>query len=113
MIAAALVFLVGQVNLAHGVFFSILPFNGVLFTHLIGSRSFLLGLVMFLSLMIVLGEIVAARVPVRCGQWALFALFLLGASDAKIVLLPLMLAALILYAGWLCCRSGSSPCRLA
>jgi hypothetical protein len=79
----------------------VIPFRGVLFTFLIGSPSFLLGLVLFVPLIVLVGErIVALDQGRRRGEWALVTLFVIGASDAKIVLLPLVATALVLFAAW-------------
>ena len=56
---------------------------------------------LFLPLVILVGERIRAR-PERilAGEWILIALFMVGASDAKVTILPLLVAALALYAGW-------------
>jgi hypothetical protein len=79
----------------------IIPFRGLLFTFLIGSPSFLLGLVLFVPLVVLVGERIVAPAGERHrGEWALVTLFVVGASDAKVVLLPLVATALVLFAAW-------------
>lgn len=102
LIAVMLVLFIGELQLdpRHtGV--SQLPFAGIFFTLLTYSPSFLFGLVLFLPLIALLGERLGdrtERVPGR--EWVLLALFMIGASDAKVAILPLTLAALLLYAAW-------------
>src|SRR4029079_9994018 len=76
-------------------------FFGLFFTFLIRSPSFLLGLVLFIPLVILIGERIRSR-PERtmAGEWILIALFMIGASDAKVTILPLLIAALGTYAVW-------------
>jgi hypothetical protein len=100
--AACLALFVGQIRLdARNTFLAHTPFLGLFFTFLLRSPSFLFGLVILLPLMTLLGEIFADRGGrPRLGDWLLVVLFMVGASDAKITILPLVLVALILYAGW-------------
>ncbi len=108
--AVCLVFLVGQVNLNHDAPFASLQFLGVLFTYLVGSPSFVIGLVIFLPIVILLGTLVrnqGSDPPI--GTWALLLLFFIGASDAKIVLLPLVLGSLVLFSGWMWITERKAP----
>jgi hypothetical protein len=96
---AALVVFVGQLRLddRHTVL-SHTPFLGFFFTYLFRSPSFLFGLVIFVPLVTLLGERLAApRDGVRRGNWALIALLMVGASDAKVAILPVVFGALVLY----------------
>lgn len=102
--AAGLVFFVGemQMDASHSLFS--LPFTGVLFTLMLLSPSFLFGLVMFVPLVTLLGERIAPQADAaQTGGWLLVAIFIVGASDAKVSILPLVLVALLLYAAskWL------------
>ena len=102
LIAACLAFFVGELRLdASNTFLAHTPFFGLFFTFLFRSPSFLLGLVLFVPLVILVGERIRAR-PERIlvGEWILIALFMVGASDAKVTILPLLIAALALFAGW-------------
>ena len=56
-------------------------------------------MVVFVPLIILLGERLTARGSSRVGDWLLVIIFMVGASDAKITILPLVLGALVLYAG--------------
>jgi hypothetical protein len=100
--AAGLAFFVGQLRLdARQDVLSHNPFFGFFFTYLFRSPSFLLGLVIFVPLITLLGERLAARADeLRTREWLLVALFAIGASDAKIALLPLIFVALALYVAW-------------
>ncbi|MEA2305609.1 MAG: hypothetical protein QOH43_2889, partial [Solirubrobacteraceae bacterium] len=91
---------VGQLRLDSGqTFFAHAPFSGLFFTYLWRSPSFVLGLVLLVPLIILLGErLRAGRVRGANGEWALAVLFMVGASDAKITILPLLLVGLGLYA---------------
>ncbi len=96
LIAACLAFFVGELRLdASNTFLAHTPFFGLFFTFLFRSPSFLLGLVLFVPLVILVGERIRAR-PERilAGEWILIALFMVGASDAKVTILPLLIAAL-------------------
>lgn len=100
LIAAALVFFVGdlQMDASHSIF-SQLPFVGVLFTFLITSPSFMFGLVIFTPLIVMVAEhITAKKGETRLGDWVLLGLFAIGATDAKVSILPLVLAALAAFA---------------
>jgi hypothetical protein len=102
--AAGLAVFVGQLRLdSRHTVIADTPFLGPLLTYLFRSPSFVFGLIVFVPLMTVLGERIATRERVRVGDWALIALLMIGASDAKVVILPLVLVALVLYAavGWL------------
>jgi hypothetical protein len=102
LIAACIAFFIGELRLdASDTFLAHTPFFGLFFTYLFRSPSFLLGLVMFVPLMILLGERITAKAQTtRPGDWLLLALFIVGASDAKVSILPLVFASLLLFAGW-------------
>jgi hypothetical protein len=102
LIAACLALFVGQVTLDFTTAWSQFPsFLGVFFTFLITSPSFLYGLVLLTSLIVLIGERITDRSGAgRVGDWLLIALFAIGASNAKVAILPMMLVALALYAGW-------------
>jgi hypothetical protein len=102
LIAACLALFIGELQLdaRQDPSFHV-PFLGAFFTYLYVSPSFLFGLVIFVPLITLLGErITIGEGVIRPGEWLLVALFTIGASDAKVALLPLVLAALLLYAGW-------------
>ena len=102
LVAACLVLFVGELQMdTTDEFVSVIPFLGTFFIYLRDSPSFLLGLVMFLPLATLIGERMADRKGLgRPGDWILVGLLAIGASDAKIVLLPLLAGGLVLYAGW-------------
>jgi hypothetical protein len=101
LLAASLVFFVGelQMDLRQNVVHA--PFTGFFFGSLLVSPIFLFGLVFLVPLITLLGEQFATRhASLQRGNWLLIALFMVGASDAKIVILPVVLFALLLYAVW-------------
>lgn len=102
LIAACIAFFIGELRLdANHTFLAHTPFLGLFFTFLLRSPSFLFGLVIFVPLITLLGERVADDDDAtRPGDWLLLALFAIGASDAKVSILPLVLVALLIYAGW-------------
>lgn len=101
LIAAALVLLIGELRLdASQSFLAHTPFFGLLFTNIVRSPSFLFGLVLFVPLMILLGERLSARAGPQARDWLLVGLFMVGVSGAKISILPVVIAALCIYAGW-------------
>jgi hypothetical protein len=111
LIAACIAFFIGELRLdASETFLAHTPFFGLFFTLLIRSPSFLLGLVLFVALIILVGERIRHR-PERgtIGEWILIALLMVGASDAKVTILPLLVAALALYGGWRLLDSGRIP----
>jgi hypothetical protein len=98
LLAALLAFLVGEVRLdPSATFADHTPFFGLFFTLLFRSPSFLLGLVLFLPLIVLIGEALRRRDRLRSGQWLLVGFLMVGASDAKVSILPLLLAALLAY----------------
>jgi hypothetical protein len=102
LIAAALAFFIGELRLdpSH-TFLAHTPFLGLFFTLLFRSPSFLLGLVIFIPLITLVGErITCENGRGRLGEWLLVALFMVGASDAKISILPLLIAALVVFAAY-------------
>ena len=109
LVAAALAFFIGELRLdpSH-TFLAHTPFFGIFFTFLFRSPSFLLGLVIFIPLITLVGErITGGSGKARLGEWLLVALFMVGASDAKVSILPLLIAALVVFAAY----AGSPPAR--
>ena len=102
LIAAILILFVGQVALDHSTQISSFPmFMGVFFTFLVSSPSFLFGLVLLVPLILLVGQRITDRTrPGRAGDWILIAIFAVGASNAKVAILPMMVAALAIYATW-------------
>jgi hypothetical protein len=102
LIAACIAFFIGELRLdASHTLLAHIPFFGLFFTYLFRSPSFLFGLVIFVPLITLLGERLTAKAQtVRPGDWLLLLLFMVGASGAKVSILPLGFAALLLYAGW-------------
>jgi hypothetical protein len=102
LIAACLALFIGELQLdARANPLVQTPFEGVFFLFLFISPTFLFGLAMLVPLITLLGERLSD--PDGVGgprEWLLVGVFLTGASDAKAVLLPLILGALLLYAGW-------------
>ncbi len=100
VVAAGLVFLVNQVNLHHAGPFAHTAFQGVLPTYLHLSPSVVFGLVFLVPLLILVGEaIVSPPGDTGVGDWVVIALLMVGASDAKVVILPMIVASLVLYGG--------------
>lgn len=102
LIGACLVMLVGQLQLdVRDTFQAQTPFIGVFFTFLTTSPSFLFGLVLFVPVLTVIGQRLRSKSPPgRFGDWLVLALLVIGASDAKIVVLPLLAGGLCLFAAW-------------
>jgi hypothetical protein len=102
VIAACLALFIGELRLdANLSFLAHTPFLGLFFTFVLRSPSFLLGLVFFIALLVLIGERIADREQAaRPGEWLLLAIFAVGASDAKVAILPLVAVALATYAGW-------------
>ena len=99
LIAACLVFFISELRLdPRGSLAAHTPLLDLSFIFMYRSPSHLLGLVIFVPLITLLGEQVAARdQPRQVGKWLLVFIFMLGASDAKVTILPLVLGALVLY----------------
>ena len=113
LVAITLLLFVGELQLdpARGGV-SNFPFGGIFFTLLSWSPSFLFGLVLMMPLIYLLGERLRARDQQgSAGYWALIGLLMIGASDAKVAILPLLVVALVLYASrqWLRSRTISWP----
>ena len=106
LVAAALALFAGELQLdPRSSEFLHSPFVGVSFTLLLNSPSFLLGMALFIPLVALLGECVASRAaPASKAAWALIALFMIGASDAKVTILPLAIVALAGFATWIFLR---------
>ncbi len=79
-------------------------FLGTLFTLILASPSFVLGIVILIPLLVLLAERLASERG-TLAEWALLALLVVGASGAKITILPLLALALVFYAGWLLLRT--------
>jgi hypothetical protein len=74
------------------------PFLKVFFAHLISSPSFTFGVVLYLPLLILMGERLRSEPEIGApGDWILLALLGCGASNAKVTILPILLVALALY----------------
>lgn len=102
ILAVFLVLLVGELQLdtTQSVLTRV-PFLGLFFTFLLSSPTFIFGLVFFVPLTMLLGELVSGACGQgRPGDWAIIALLAIGASDAKVSILPVVLVALGLFAGW-------------
>ncbi len=115
LIAACLTLLVGQLQLdtSHTVL-SRIPFEGVFFTLMVLSATFIFGLVMLVPLLTLLGERVAiSRRVGRPREWLLVAILMVGASDAEVLVLPLLLAALLLFGAWKWRADRRVPVRVA
>jgi hypothetical protein len=100
--AAALALFVSELQLdPRGAASLHLPFVGVSFTLLIASPSFLFGMAIFLPLIALLGERLTRRGELAPrSAWVVIALFMIGASDAKVTILPLVIVALAAFATW-------------
>lgn len=83
---AALTWLVGGIGLT---------FSAFLFPLLTSSPSFLYGMVIFLPLVLLIGErLQSDRLSINRGEWVLLAILLAGAPGAKVSILPLATMAL-------------------
>ncbi len=111
VLSAALALFVGQLRLdTRQTLSAHTPFLGLFFTFVLRSPSFLFGLVIFVPIIILLGEYMSSRSPATgVAGWSLLTLYLVGASDAKITLLPLVFAALLLYAAGYALRRQRPP----
>jgi hypothetical protein len=102
LIAAGLALLIGQLqmDLSSSVDARV-AFLGVFFTYMTASPTFLFGLVMFVPLITLIGERLADREGMgHPGVWLLITLLAIGASNAKVVVLPLVAGGLVLFMGW-------------
>lgn len=98
LVAACLVLLVNQVNLHHAGPFAHTAFQGVLPTFLHLSPSIPFGLIFLVPLLILIGEAISSPPgETRVGDWVVIVLLMLGACDAKVAILPMLVAALVLY----------------
>ncbi len=102
LIAVGLALLIGDLRLdPQNTFLAHTPFSGLFFTLLFRSPSFLFGLILFVPLVILIGDLIRERrESANLGTWLLVLLFMAGASDAKVIILPLVVAALVVYGGW-------------
>ncbi len=101
VVAVALLFLVGEIDLDPRERYADTPFGGLFFAYLHDSPSFLLGLVFFVPAIVLLYELLAAeRMRANAGQWALVALLLVGCGGAKVTTLPVLVGGLGLFVLW-------------
>ena len=99
LIAAGLTLLTGQLTLDFTTSLRGTAFLGFFFNLMVSSPSFLFGLVVLVALITLLAErITLENARGSPGDWILIALLALGASGAKVTILPILLAALIFYA---------------
>lgn len=109
-VAAAAVFLFGELDLEsrHPN-----PFLGFFAVHLWLSPSFLLGLGLFVSALVVLVELLSD--PRGLGgswrSWALYVLLVAGCAGAKASILPVLVGGLALFCVWDWLRSRRLPTR--
>jgi hypothetical protein len=106
VIASGLTLFAGEIQLdpRRSLFFQ-LPFAGAMFTLLVASPSFLFGLVLFVPLIALIGELLrrdAGRPEVM--SLVLIGLFMAGVSDAKVTILPVIIFALGLYGAFVLWR---------
>ncbi len=108
--AAGLALFVGELQLdtsqqvlAH------VPFLGTFVNFLATSPSFLFGLPIFLALVVLIGEMLTRVDRASAGDWVLLGIVVAGATNAKIVILPLVLLALLLLIGWRLLRRERPP----
>jgi hypothetical protein len=110
LIAAALAVFVGDLQLQTDPdFVPHAPFLGVFVAFLITSPTFLFGVPFFLALLIVAGERATSSSPGRPGDLIVLGLLALGASNAKVTVLPVILAGLGFYAVWSIVRARRFP----
>ena len=102
--AGGLALLVGEIGFIAGP----VVFLGVIFTLILASPSFLFGI----AILIPLAALLAERLRSQRGtaaEWALVALLAVGASGAKVTILPLLGLALVLYGGSRLLRDRAIP----
>ena len=110
LIGACIVFLVSQLNIDHGATFSAAAFLGSSFVLMFTSPSYLLGVAFLVPLVMLLGERLAAEQIRGSGRdWVVIGLLMVGASDAKVAVLPLVIASLAIYGGWRWIRDRRPP----
>ena len=102
LIAACLVMFVGQLQLdTTDNLTAPIAFLGVFFTYLTASPTFVFGLIFFLPLIALIGERIAGPdADSRLGDWIVIGLLAIGASDAKVVVLPVIAAGLVAFGVW-------------
>ncbi len=109
LIAAALAVFVGEIDLDHTESpLAVLPFLGTLFDSLVLSPSVLLAAVFLVPLFLLIGELLdpgLLRGRAALPLWILVALFAVGASDAKVSALPVVLGGLAIVLAWHLVRS--------
>ena len=97
--AGALAIFVGDLDLsASQALVPHITFLGSTVSFLATSPSFLFGLGFLLALVVLVGEKFTGDGSARLGDWALLALVIFGATNAKVVVLPVILMALAVYA---------------
>lgn len=87
------------------------PFLGLFLTYLFVSPSFTLGLTFLLGLVVVGHRMLTDKARVGPGDWVVLALLAFGASNSKVIALPLMLGALAVFTAWSLWRRGRIPAR--
>lgn len=99
LLAAGLTVFIGEIRLDfRQSLFASTPFFGLFFTLMLISPSFLFGLVLFVPLIVLVGERLTGRLGVGSWpHWLLVALFLYGSSGAKVSIPPVVMLALGLY----------------
>jgi hypothetical protein len=106
-LTAALFLLVREIDL---IVHEVWPFGGFGMIDLWVSPSQLLGMALFVPALLVLGCLLDPRLAARASPWLpaeprqlwpLLALFLIGATGAKSVILPMFVGGLVLYLLWL------------
>lgn len=80
--------------------FGQIPFLGTGFALLFGSPSYLLGMVIFVPLLALVGERLVDGGRGTIGDWIVITLLAVGASVAKVTILPVLLAASATYGAW-------------
>ncbi len=102
VLASGLSLLVGQMQLdARTAFLYHVPFFGVYFIYLLSSPSFFFGLLFFVPLAVLVGEGIAnERSRPSVPALVLLGLFIVGASDAKVTILPGVIVSLGIFGLW-------------
>lgn len=110
LLGACVVFLISQFNIDHSALFASADFLGYSFVLMFTSPSYLLGVALFVPLVMLLGERLAdGEGRGSAGEWTLIGLLMVGVSDAKVAVLPLVIASLALYGGWRWLRDRRPP----
>ncbi len=109
LLAACLVFFVGDLDMLTGSGLNPAPFLGNFFIFLYTSPSFIFGLTLFLALVTLIGERLTDTSRGLPGDWVLLAILIAGATNAKVAILPLVLCALALFGAWVWLRERRVP----